>query len=222
MESNIRACIINVAIGNWYPQGQNRLVRSLIHHGWNWDILTWLEWPNDNYNKECPYNAKAAAFEEAIKQGYTHALWLDASFWALKDPNPIMDIINEKGYYMVTSGYNCAQVCTDTCLGYFNINRDEAELMPDCSSGCLGINVSNPKGKEFIELFINSAKDGVFVSSRVHDNQSQDPRFLFGRQDQMCASVIANKLGMVMDTFGTIVSYYPTDIDKVMFTLRGL
>lgn len=222
MESSNKACIINVALGGWYPQGQNRLVKSLNFHGWNWDVLTWTDWPNDNYDKSCPYNVKAAAFEEAINQGYTHILWLDCSVWAVKDPNPIMDIINNEGYYIGQSGYNCAQTCSDKCLDYFEVTRDEAETMMDCHSGVMGVYTSNPTAKEFIEKFIQAGKDGAFLGSRLHNGQSEDPRFLFHRQDQSAASIISSKLEMKLSIFGEMVAYYPEKIDNVIFALRGM
>lgn len=222
MESHKKACVINVGIGSWYPKGQQRLVRSLDMHGWNWDILTWTDWPNNNFDKACIYNAKAAAFEETIKQGYTHILWMDCSMWVIGDPNKMMDIINDEGYYIGMSGFNCANVCSDRCLQYFGVDRDTAETYPDGQTGCFGVNLENPIAKEFINTWLKAAKDKVFHGSREHDNQSSDPRFMFHRQDQACASVIANKLGMKLTPFGQLVSYYPADLDKVIFTCRGM
>lgn len=222
MESSKKACIINVSIGGWYPQGQKRLISSLNLHGFNWDLMMWTDWPNDHFSKDCIYNAKAASFEEAIKAGYTHILWLDSSMWAISDPNKMMDIINEKGWYLGTSGFNCAQVCSDACLRYFSVERNTAETYPDSHTGCFGVNLENPTAKKFMDLWIQSAKDYAFHGSREHDNQSKDPRFKFHRQDQACASIIANQLGMEMTQFGKFVSYYPNDIDKVIFTCRGM
>jgi len=223
MESNVKACIINAAIGSWYPKGQQRLHGSLLFHGFNWDILTWTDWPNDNFDKGCNYNVKAAAFEEAIQQGYTHILWLDSSVWAVKDPNPIFDIINEFGYYFWSNGYNCAQECSDKCLEYFGTSRDEAEKMPVASTSMFGVNITNPIGKEFIERFIQSSKDGVFHGSRFHDGQSSDPRFLHHRQDQSAASIILNQLGCKIHAPGEYSCYYsPVMQESVLFTMRGM
>jgi hypothetical protein len=223
MESYVRHAIVNAAIGSWYPKGQKRLIGSLVYHGFNGEILTWEDWPNDNYDKSCNYNVKAATFEESIKLGFTHLLWLDASVWALKDPNPIFDIINEKGYYFWANGYNCAEECSDSCLDYFKVSRDEAEKMLIASTSMFGVNITNPIGKEFIERFIQSAKDKVFHGSRVHDNQSSDPRFLWHRQDQSAASIIANQLGCEIHKPGDLSSYYePQMPESVIFTMRGM
>jgi hypothetical protein len=224
MVSHIKACIINAAIGSWYPQGQTRLKKSLVYHGFNWDILTWHDWPNNNYDKSCNYNVKAAAFERAIEMGYTHILWLDCSVWAIKNPNPIFDIINEDGYYFWSNGFNCAQECSDSCLHYFEVSRDEAEKMPVASTSMFGVNITNPVGKEFIDRFIWSAKDRVFVGSRLHDNQSSDPRFLHHRQDQSAASIILNQLGCKIYEPGLFSAYYHNGpvSDSLIFFMRGM
>ena len=223
MDSTIKACIINAAIGSWYPVGQKRLVNSLIHHGFNWDILTWTDWPNQNFDTSCNYNVKAAAFEEAINQGYTHILWLDSSVWAIKDPNLIFDIINEQGYYFWSNGYNCAQECSDRCLEYFQITRDEAEKMPVASTSMFGVNLTNPVGMAFMQMWLRSAKDRIFHGSRLHDNQSSDPRFLWHRQDQSAASIILNQLGCYIHPPGLYSSYYEPNLpESVVLTMRGM
>jgi hypothetical protein len=225
MESTVKACIINAAIGSWYPQGQRRLKESLIFHGFNWDILTWLDWPRNGFDKSCNYNVKASAFEEAIIRGYTHILWLDCSVWSVKDPNPIFDIINETGYYFWSNCYNCAQECSDKCLEYFGVDRDLAEQWPIASTSMFGVNITNPIGKQFIDEFIQSAKDAVFSGSRFHDNQSSDKRFLHHRQDQSAASIILNRLGCKIHEAGEYSAYYEPNkpqSETAIFLMRGM
>lgn len=224
MESNIKACIINAAIGSWYPQGQKRLVKSLNYHGFNWDVLTWTNWPNQNFGTDNNYNVKASALQEAINQGYTHILWLDCSVWAIKDPNPIFDIINEQGYYFWANGYNCSQECSDKCLDYFNVSRDLAETWQIASTSMFGVNLTNPIGKEFAKRFIQSAIDGVFNGSRFHDGQSKDYRFLHHRQDQSAASIILNQLGCKIHDAGDLSMYSGSYLipESVIFLMRGM
>jgi hypothetical protein len=224
MESNFKYCIINASTGDsWYPKGSRRLKNSLNYHGFAGDVLTWDKWPNNDFDKSCPYNIKASAFMEAIKLGYTHILWVDCSGWAIKDPIKLLDIVNEDGYYFWRSGTNSAQTCSDNCLNYFGISRDEAEAFEDCSSGIMGVNLFNPKAKEFIEKWIESARAGVFNGSRLHDNQSKDKRFLFHRQDQSAASVIINKMKLKLHDPGIHISYYQKEVNEsVIFLLRGL
>lgn len=97
MESSTRVCILNASTGlGWYPVGTKRLVRSLIHHGYGHDILTWDTWMNSEFSKDCPYNIKAAAWYEALQKNYDIILWLDCSVWAVNDPYILLDIINSE------------------------------------------------------------------------------------------------------------------------------
>lgn len=224
MESNKKHCIINASNGfGWYPKGSKRLKESLIYHGFNGDIITFDKFPNNEFDTNNPYNIKPSAITEVLNMDYTHILWLDCSVWAIQNPNPIFDVINDKGYYFWTSGYNAAQTCSDKCLEYFNTNRDIAETYKDCSTSMFGVNVENPLGKEFIYQWLQAAKDGVFNGSREHDNQSEDKRFLFHRQDQSAATMILNKLNLEITNAGIYSEYYSDNINKsVIFTMRGM
>jgi len=189
-------CIINVAIGGRYPKEQQRLKASLEGR-FDGAFLHWTEFPNQNYNTANHYNAKAAAFEEAIKQGYKQILWVDSPVVALKDVGPIFHKIATDGYLTIkNSGYNCSQTCSDACLAYFGVTRDQAEGYQEHASGVIGISMENPKAKELIKIFIQACKDGACDGSRYHDGQSTDPRFMFHRQDQSVLSVAANILGL--------------------------
>lgn len=226
MESNKKCIILTGSMGSWYRKGAERLERSLYYHGYAFDFNSFDEIDIDGYDISCPYNIKAMAIEWAVTLEYEIIIWLDASFWALRDIMPFLDIINGQGYYLGMSGYNCAQTCSDNQLKYFGISRDQAEQITETSSGAMGFNMANPTAKSFVEKFIKAAKDGAFKGSRLHDNQSKDTRFLFCRQDQSCASVIAHNLGMELTPFGEQVAYYPEGdksiLDKVIFTLKGM
>lgn len=220
----MRACIINAAVGAWYPKGQDRLVKSLMDQGYSYDILTWKEWPNDNYSRDCIYHLKLAAFEEAIKAGYDIVFWLDSSVWAIKNPDELIDLIEREGYYIGRSGFNAAQTCSDKMLEYFGIDRDQAEKYHDCSAGMIGLDFRNETAKEFFKRWVDSAKAGTFIGSRLHDGQSSDPRFLFHRQDQAAGSIIIGQLGMKMYCFGDYIMYDDgTPINEnIVLLLRGM
>jgi len=216
--------IINVAIGGWYHKGQKRLLKSLKNN-FDGDIITWCEeFPNDNYNKENAYNCKAAAFEEVLNKGYKNILWLDSSVWAVNNVQPIFDIIERDGYYFIDNGYNCAQTCSDACLNYYKISRDLAETYKEVASGIFGVSLQSEIGWKFIERLIKGCKDGASNGSRLHDNQSEDERFLFHRQDQSVASIVLAKMGLKPnDTWGNLCEYDSNNLKgKTILTLKGM
>ena len=197
----MKTCFINAGIGYWYPKGSDRLKGTLLDKGFPGDLLFWKDWPCGGYDKGCIYNCKAAAFEEAINRGYTTIIWGDCSVTAVRSTTKFVERVRH-GRWLAQSGHNCAQVCTDHQLEYFGITRDEAEKMPDCASGLFGVDTGNLTSLKLIHRWIQAARDGMFNGSRFHSShESKDPRFLYGRQDQSCLSVIAGQLGIKLDTF---------------------
>lgn len=221
--------IINAGIGGWYAAGSQRLERSLIFNGYAGDMIFW----RDDYPPFCPshndnpYAFKIMAFKEAFRRGYTRVMWLDCSFWAIKNPMPIFDIINEKGMFAFRSGYNCAQTCTDKLLEASGLTRDEAEQLPEIATGIVGINIDNPDGKKVFESWAHYCDEGMFINSRTHNpSESADPRFLFGRQDQSCFSMAVHKNDVKFE-YLDFVSYYNGgnpgyNPDKCYFFIGGI
>jgi hypothetical protein len=106
----------------------------------------WSEFPSQKYNTNNPYNAKAAAFEEAILQDYQQILWVDSPVVAMRDVSPIFEKIERDGYLTVqNSNHTNLQKYSDTCLEYFKLQRDKAETMPEHAEGIIGINMANKK-----------------------------------------------------------------------------
>ena len=235
MIDNVKACVLTayspnthngrVVQGGPYKRGQDRLKRSLIHHGFRYDVLAFEDFQTNEFDKSCGYNIKADAFTQAIRLGYERILWLDSSVWAIKPIEPIFDYIDANGWYFYSNGFNMAQTADDNALKFFNISRDEAEKIPDISSSMFGVHMGNPKAQEFIKRWITTAKMNMWATDREHGGGSKDPRFMFDRQDQSCASLILHQLGMNMverNVFSAIAEdngVYPESVSLVM---RGL
>jgi hypothetical protein len=220
-----KAAIISAGIGGWYSAGIDRLERSLSYHGWAGDVLTWKDRypPASHKHEEIPYYFKIAAFEWALYRQYTHVLWVDASFWAIQNPIPLFDLFNSKGFYMFRSGYNCAQTISDAALSALDCNRDDMEGQPEYASGAVGVNFENPDGRRLYAYWKHLMDMGLSKGSRNHDNQSQDSRFLFHRQDQSCLSLAMYKLGLSIDE-PDYVAYYGTGYNpgKCLFFINGI
>lgn len=217
------------AINGWYSAGLDRLERSLVFNGSAADFLFYRNEypPNSPSHNDNPYAFKIYGFREAIRRGYNVMIHIDASFWAIKNPDPLFDIVNEYGNFGFRSGYNCAQTCTDKLLEAIGINRDEAEEMPETATGIIGINYSNPKGKEVFDCWADLCDNGYFINSRIHNSdESQDKRFLFGRQDQSAYNMALYKAG-VRFSYEDYVAYYNSgnpgyNPDKCYFFIGGL
>jgi hypothetical protein len=188
--------VINAAYGSWYKKGQDRLIKSLRANSYEGDILTWCdELINPNFDPAHPYTIKSAAFIEAIKKGYTNILWLDCSIKAVKNIDPLFELIQREGVYFWRSGWNMAQSAADSDLEFAGWTRDEAEKLYECASGMVGLNMNDRRVKLLFDIFLDAHRAGVCNTSRHHDNQSSDPRFKFARQDQTAFSIAFHKSG---------------------------
>lgn len=226
MENIHKAVIISVGLNGWYGRGVSRLERSLHFEGWAGDTIFYKdEYPPHCYpHHDIPYYFKIAAFEEALRRGYTHVLWCDASMWAVKNPNRLFDLINDQGYYFFSSGYNLAQSVNDYALQAIGMTRDEAEGATEWASGLVGINFENPDGKALYEKWKEYMDIGLSKGSRLHDNQSSDPRFIHHRNDQSCLSLAAYKLGLRNSQMLDAVAYKSTNYnpEEIIFFIEGL
>lgn len=227
--TGIKPVFICTAIGGWYPAGLDRLKRSLLFNGSAADILFFRDEypPNSPTHEQNPYAFKIYGFREAIRMGYKVMCHLDASFWAIRNPDKVFDIIVDKGVFGFRSGYNCAQTCPDNLLAAVGISRDEAEKIPETATGIVGINIDNPDGKMVFSIWEQFCDSGLFINSRSHNPQeSSDPRYLHGRQDQSAFSM-ALYLAGVNFLYEDYVAYYQNgkpgyNPDKCMFFIESL
>lgn len=238
-----KAVIVNAAQGKWYPNGQVRLIKSLLYNGWAGDIIAFTDIEvdlslrdytslyegsiNEIHNPKSPYTIKAAALQEVLKLNkYEVIIWLDCSVWAIKNPNGFADMVNKQGYYFWKSGYNLAQTSSDSDLKWIGWDRDYVESMNECASSMFAYKPLSPQGEMFSSLFINAALSGVCSTNREHKHQSYDKRFLFARQDQTAASLIFHKIGYEKMYEPEMYSSYQVDNklvnESVYFLMRGM
>lgn len=221
---------------SWYEQGQKRLCDSAVntecfektnigliaHEIIDGDIYMSK---NDYFDSSCPYTVKAAILKQTINDGFDKILWVDCSVWLHQNPQPIFDIIEKEGYFIMDSGYNCAQTISDNALQLANITRDEAELIPEAWSCIFGVNLNHPKGLKIAEDFLHLCEIGVFKGSREHDNQSKDPRFKFHRQDQSALSIAAHWSNAKLTPNTKYMAYVGQDhviTEDTIFKMQGL
>ncbi len=222
-----KCCIVNVGISGWYPQGSRRLKESLIFHGWAGDTVIFNDLPITSQTHESnPYSFKIRAIEISLLHNEIKSiLWCDSSIYAVKNPMIIFDEMqtNKYGMFLFQTGYNVAQTATDSVLKYAGITRDEAELLPEYASGCVGFNLENKIAKKVWERWKKYMLDGQFKNSRKHDGQSEDPRFLFGRQDQTALSLACHEFKVRIPQSERI-AYYGQNYnkEKLIFFIQGL
>lgn len=226
--NNDKFVVVNGAFGSWYPKGQERMVNSLRQFGYNGDILTFCDEDiNEFFNKEYPYTIKTACIQEAISKGFTKILWVDCSCYAIKPIEWFYETIKNDGCFFSRSGFTLAQTSTDSDLMWANVTRDEAENLREIWSCVFGFDLETEKGHLFWELIKDGTMAGVCNTSRFHSNQSQDKRFLFGRQDQTLISHCLHKVGYeIKYNSGEYIAYANADFckptEKTILLIAGM
>lgn len=229
LTSNKKPILISAGIGGHYSAGIDRLERSLYYEGFAGDMRFW----RNGYPDSCPkhiddgqYNFKPFCFREVFNEQYKVACWADASFFCVRNPMPLFDYINEHGLYFFKSGYSLAETATDKLLNYAGVVREQLTEVSEFATGLVGINIDNPKGKEFFHLWEQYREAGMFGGNRVHDlSDSQHPLFKFSRQDQSAASMILYKMGIT--TAGENMDFQAYkgtnhNPEKILFFIGGI
>lgn len=224
----MRKAIVNLSTLR-YAKAQYRLSESLKNRT-DAEVLLYqserqVEAPSHSQN---PYAFKIYAIEEAIRQGYEQILWLDSSCYAIKDIQPVFDIIDQEGYFMEYSGHEAGKWTNDRTLEYFGITRDEAFEIPMFSAGFTGLDFRNHNTIEFFNRWKQAMLDGMFKGEWTNKNktESEDPRVEGHRHDLCVGSIIAYQLGMKHHSGENLFQYAkPTDTpesESIVFYLQGI
>lgn len=219
-------CIINCGFPEGYASISERLDASLSSTDYSGDriILKNERPPLSPSHQENPYAFKIYLFEHALGLGYKKIMWLDSSFYVVKNPQPLIDYVNKNGFYFFKTGYNLAQSVNDKTLCYANMVRDGAEQITEYASGCVALNFDFPEVRKMYMRWKEYMLAGMFKGSRAHGGQSDDPRFLFHRQDQSCLSLAMFENGIKMKDDPEFVAYYGGDYshEKLIFFIKGI
>jgi len=192
--------ILTFGMGGWYPRGVKRMETKLATYLQNWDFKGWINEypPGSPTHQENPYAFKAYAFKWAVDNGYKRALWLDSSVVPNKNPEPLFKKISENGYLILLNGWTNAVWSTETQLKYYGFTREQAKNVPHPIGGIIGMDFTNPIGKNMYDKFIQAADAGIFRGSWTNKKHevSEDPTVLGSRHDQTCLGFIAYELGL--------------------------
>lgn len=200
-----RRAILNVAVGHWYPEGQERLWYSLEDRGANATRLFWRDEypPGSPSQEEALYAFKIHAFEHARRLGFDQAVWVDASCWAVRDLGEIWARIDRDGYYLEPDGNPVGPWTNDRALELLSLTRDEAMEMPLVEGKLWGLNLRDDTAVALLDELLRLAQTGAFTGSLTnHDgSQSSDSRCHGHRGDISVLSPLADSFGLTIQPF---------------------
>lgn len=222
-----RRAVVNVACGQWYPAGQERLFYSLEERGENTTRLFWRDQlpPNCPTHEEAPYAFKPYAFSAAHALGFDQAIWLDASVWAVRTLDDLWARVDEDGWYLEADGHMVGEWINDRALQLLDLTRDQAMEIPLIEGKVIGLDFRNPRADGFLDWWMNLVADGGFAGAWTNDtgSESADRRCRGHRHDIACASPIVEQLGMRLQPFKRLA--FPADGDpgdEIVLMAQGL
>jgi hypothetical protein len=170
-------CVITYASFNLnYPNALRHLIQSVKDSGFKGHVLYRIGgWPNAAGGSlavsHVPYAFKAAFFKEAERKGYKRVLWLDTSLSPLVKLDSIFDRIAQDGYFFMGNSHMVGPYINEKAANALGVPLVTTFLIPSCSSGMVGLDLTNPKGKEIADKWYEAAFDPhAYFSSRPDQN----------------------------------------------------
>lgn len=186
-EKEKKNCLLLYATFNKnYPEGLRRLVDRIAASDYRGHILYRIGgWPNceagDFSLVSVPYAFKVCFFKEAKRLGYKRCLWLDSSITPLKSLNLFFADIEKQGYLVMGNHFMVAPFFNETSAQFFKLSMEEIAKIPSCSSGIFGLDFSNAKAGEALELWHRAAHDpSAYFSARPDQNSLSLALYLQG------------------------------------------
>jgi hypothetical protein len=202
-----------------YIKALHRLVDSLKDK-FEGDVLHWIgeeSLPGCPLHKDNPYSFKLYTIEKARSLGYDQILWLDSSVWAIKNIDPIFDLIKKDGFFFEDSGHWIGAWASDASLKFYDIDRAEAWKMHMLSSGFVGLDFTQQIAIDIFDSWNFDMAAGVFIGSWSNH-----------RHDQTSLSLIVNTMGLYdkVSLCGTYFAYvghpYGPPKDSAICYLAGM
>ena len=167
-----------------------------------------------------PYAFKAYALKAAADQGFTSLLWCDSSVRPLRSLAPLWERIERDGYWICDNGWRndvwTADEAYDDLFHDEDAGRQRAMnfTIHHVVATAFGLSLTHPLGRAFLdEYYLLASETRAFCGPWQNTNHPDaagvnngHPRGPCGpphvrghRHDQTAASVIAWRLGMVLD-----------------------
>lgn len=222
MSTVLREGIVSLATHGLYAQGLARLQKSARRVGFTGEFVAW---PPGMLPAGCPPHAdvpfafKPFCIAAARLKGLELILWLDARCVAVRGLEPLFERIERRGYLLFLGGSGkLGEWASDEALARFKLTRDAAMSIPEVNAAAVGLNVTSPVAREFLELWREEARHGVAFRGvsetpgtpedhwdlkwNRNRRASADPRVRGHRHDQTVAGMLAHRLGMTLTPVG--------------------
>jgi hypothetical protein len=181
-----------------YTKNLNRLKEECLEFGVPLLYFTDYKELNCPTHQALNYGFKTYAIQRALDLGYTKIVWIDSAVYPIVPIDAfIQHVENNALTFFDNHGLPLGAWCSDACLSYFNINREDAFNIQQ-TMGCLfGLNFEREEAHAFFNEYqhaclLPTIANGSWIYS--NPNLSGDIRIKGHRHDQSIASCILHKM----------------------------
>ena len=219
-------CIVNVAFGNRYVQGQMRLMNALRRVQRPGEELRTRFYTNGYpsncpMHQEVPFAFKAFALEEASRVS-EQLLWLDSCMVPLVPLDRIWEYIKEHGVWFGRNGFKNSEWTDETTLAdlFPGVDRQTAKQLNSqvehVVAGAFALDISHQNGAAFLQEYYRLASQTRAFCGTIHG-----PIGVCHRHDQTAASVICWKLGVPLTTSPDMFAYRGMEDERTVIVADG-
>src|SRR3990170_6482924 len=139
-----------------YPRGLKRLVEFIRKSDFKGHIIYRLGgWPDISGGSltlaHVPYAFKVSFFKEVKSLGFKRAFWLDTAILPVVSLNLLFNMIKENGYFAMGNSHNIGPYTNSFVWNAFGITSKEADNIPSCSAGIIGLDFTTKIGNTIFE-----------------------------------------------------------------------
>ena len=224
-------CIVNVATGEHYRKGQQRLVAEAQRHATDCTTMCWKEipetWPS---HKDKPYAFKAYALKYAAEHGKDQLLWADACIVPVRSLEPIWEIAAKYGAWIGRNGYRNSEWTADSAYPdvFPGIDIHDAQKVNDSVehvvATAFALDLRHPTGRYMLEEYYRLASETrAFCGpwSNTPKTPCGPPDVRGHRHDQTALSVIAWHAGVPLTSPPWGFSYKGGETEETILVADG-
>lgn len=195
----MKKAIVNLATRPNDKRGQHRLQQSIEMYAGDVDFFGFT---NERQvgapsHSDVPYGFKTFAIDYVRQRGYTQIAWLDAAVWLVDEIDHVWDYVSEHGILMQSTGHNCGNWSSDRQLEHFETSRDDAMNIEMRWAGFQFLDFSHAITNVYFKKYHQYSKEGTMLRGAWTNElgqESDDPRCMGTRHDQVVASFLGEKL----------------------------
>jgi len=163
-----------------------------------------------------PYAFKIFCFAKTRAKGFKKIIYVDASVFAVDNPDCLFNILDRQGYLMQEAGHYVRDWCNQRTKDHYNLSEEElSSFLMYGNAGLLGLDFNYPIAEQFFISWNIGMLYGLFKGS-----------WLDHRHDMTVGSIIANRMNMKFIKGDQILQYASEDEkvnnNSIIFKAAGL